>query len=1225
MSKYAGPALSSACGCISVTGGQVLSTATITSSGSIVVVTSVATSSTTTTTSAITGTAVQTNSVVVVGYSVQTTTLVQTITIPIYPVDTTNLTSIADFDTMLDDLLGYLDSTDPNFLTTFSPGYVSDGLTKRSFDRRFKLSLPSPKALISSAVKTATAVVKAVPSVANVVKAAANVVVKSVAALVPDINLTPMDTTLSISLPPPGLLGALQSTMYGDGYLLYTDPANVMSVYCVACGFTGSMHIKGQISYAIAKGFTKAQVNLDGNVQLSLTAAIILQQKQIQKSFEKKLITLPLSPFKIPGILSVGPQASFSIGAVAMAQASGGIQAGFTIGWTPSVVIDLLNTKNSGSTGLVPTFSPIVKLNTDITATLSAYVIGSLSVGVDVLGGKWSLQAGIYEKGTLQAGLTSQIDASVGKGGITSSSTCLGATVSFEFINDIYVAVDALGINYSLSHVDKSLPGTCIGFKQPFTSTSTSSTPTATPIASDAPTQTDAEPTDTPIASTGADALAMTTSAAQDVPTTTAPATSSSVTSSGSKTPKSTPTLATPPPPASTMTSASSQTTISTTTKSTSTKSKPKYTPPPLAGGGPDILPDFATTTNNWDNWVGAFEVTDPMTLVNSGTTAFKYMNFSDGMDPTIGLQQCKSACDTLQQTGTNCQSITMWFTASSAIGCDMYPTVQSTSAGILPLSLDPAFVEVYRAYNRPTGSSRKFNLYFNTTDPDYIGLWLGENGLYASQSYLYTLDANNALTYAQGVKTRKVCSPPNKPFDDILEYCYSSAYVSGSWSFDASGVATWTRHVQGVDRVTSMFTMRTYNQWNPPRVYLAAWWTGDLSSCGDDCDVGANLVRVMAADPNAPIATSSSAPIIPISAAPIVLAPMTTAPPSTTLLPTLAKSTTTLPPTTSASPSSTFAPVQPLPSVGSASCPSSNGTVVIGQDGKPYQVICGHDLNLPIIGRTSNYQSLASCLADCITWTQDNPGNPCGSVAQTPATQQCFLRAPADANYYFQYSVIDIWEINLLVPMASVPHALCPVAENSLYTSVSGAVFKTNCNLDYAGNDIFNTPTPSFEQCINSCAAYNGCVGVTYNPNIQLCFFKGALYSGGMFNDGAYSAALATYRIQNAVAPPPGLNSCPSVSGTRYTSNGQTFFLKCDADIYGGDITLIKTPDFKTCIDTCATTAGCVAVGYYIYDPNNQSCFLKNSVSFGQMNGAVGIVATAFVTDGYSLGPWLY
>jgi len=69
-----------------------------------------------------------------------TDTFFPTTTDPIYPSPTVTVTddNILDFDLYLDSLLGTLDSSDPNFLSTIMPGVDFSSLSSRSLQKRKK-------------------------------------------------------------------------------------------------------------------------------------------------------------------------------------------------------------------------------------------------------------------------------------------------------------------------------------------------------------------------------------------------------------------------------------------------------------------------------------------------------------------------------------------------------------------------------------------------------------------------------------------------------------------------------------------------------------------------------------------------------------------------------------------------------------------------------------------------------------------------------------------------------------------------------------------------------------------------------------------------------------------------------------------------------------------------------------------------------------------------------
>lgn len=94
---------------------------------------------------------------------------------------------------------------------------------------------------------------------------------------------------------------------------------------------------------------------------------------------------LALTPFQIPGVISIGPEVSFSAGLKASFNASAGVLAGITVNWDDvSVVVDLVNKGGSSATGFAPNqVKPNFILTGEITLTGNAYVVFGLDFGVE--------------------------------------------------------------------------------------------------------------------------------------------------------------------------------------------------------------------------------------------------------------------------------------------------------------------------------------------------------------------------------------------------------------------------------------------------------------------------------------------------------------------------------------------------------------------------------------------------------------------------------------------------------------------------------------------------------------------------------------------------------------------------------------------------------------------------------------------------------------------------
>ena len=61
---------------------------------------------------------------------------------------------------------------------------------------------------------------------------------------------------------------------------------------------------------------------------------------------------------------------------------------------------------------------------------------------------------------------------------------------------------------------------------------------------------------------------------------------------------------------------------------------------------------------------------------------------------------------------------------------------------------------------------------------------------------------------------------------------------------------------------------------------------------------------------------------------------------------------------------------------------------------------------------------------------------------------------------------------------------------------------------------------------------------------------------------------------------------SCPSDNGLGYlTSSGRVYKIECNTNLTQGDFANALEPDLGSCIDSCATVPGCVAVSWSHFD----------------------------------------
>lgn len=78
---------------------------------------------------------------------------------------------------------------------------------------------------------------------------------------------------------------------------------------------------------------------------------------------------------------------------------------------------------------------------------------------------------------------------------------------------------------------------------------------------------------------------------------------------------------------------------------------------------------------------------------------------------------------------------------------------------------------------------------------------------------------------------------------------------------------------------------------------------------------------------------------------------------------------------------------------------------------------------------------------------------------------------------------------------------------------------------------------------------------------------------------------------------------SCPSSDGATFTSSGYSFIVECGLD-RPGNINMVYTANFATCIDACAAYSGCVDVSYV--SDGGGACYMKNSILAGASSSGI-------------------
>lgn len=235
-----------------------------------------------------------------------------------------------------------------------------------------------------------------------------------------------------------------------------SDSGAEIQIFCVECGAQGDFEIRGALRFSIGKGLEKAEVGITGNMEAALQFGFVgslslegtVNQRSETKEFEKRIVTIPLSPFSIPGILIIGPSASLATGFDLTFEASGKLLAGAIATWgNVEAVLDLKDNDNNKAVGFVPVITPVFEADGSLSVSAGVFLSFKLAVGVDVLNGKFEASAGLVNKPRLA--ITASTEAEFGLNGTRFTGDCKGVELELGFTHEV-------SVDFVLGELEKS-------------------------------------------------------------------------------------------------------------------------------------------------------------------------------------------------------------------------------------------------------------------------------------------------------------------------------------------------------------------------------------------------------------------------------------------------------------------------------------------------------------------------------------------------------------------------------------------------------------------------------------------------------------------------------------------------------------------------------------------------------------------------------------------------
>ena len=180
----------------------------------------------------------------------------------------------------------------------------------------------------------------------------------------------------SITNKPPPIFGL-------DAGLSLASSGTLYSVQCADCGITGKITVEGSLAFNIS-AITKGSVSLVNHDSFAINAVLgITVEAQGTKSIEdftQQIVGIPLSPLTIPGIVSLGPEATISAAfdLTLNGKAELIVGAKFELS-SGTAVLDIVDKSRNKLDGLTPSVAPVFNVRIHLSLFFTSPALISFS------------------------------------------------------------------------------------------------------------------------------------------------------------------------------------------------------------------------------------------------------------------------------------------------------------------------------------------------------------------------------------------------------------------------------------------------------------------------------------------------------------------------------------------------------------------------------------------------------------------------------------------------------------------------------------------------------------------------------------------------------------------------------------------------------------------------------------------------------------------------------
>ncbi|KAH8201097.1 hypothetical protein TruAng_004724 [Truncatella angustata] len=203
--------------------------------------------------------------------------------------------------------------------------------------------------------------------------------------------------------------------------------------------------------------------------------------------------------------------------------------------------------------------------------------------------------------------------------------------------------------------------------------------------------------------------------------------------------------------------------------------------------------------------------------------------------------------------------------------------------------------------------------------------------------------------------------------------------------------------------------------------------------------------------------------------------------------------------------------------------CPGGNNNQI--GDVQKFNALCGLDIGGVEIDRMQ-VDSLATCVSICTSHQAPR----CDGVTFRMDNICIFKTGIATTSTQFQPIAGADSAIGLLpVPP---PSSRCASLGTGMIQLMAAKNFNLQCGQIFAGNDIEQQFQPSFDDCLNACAAMPACGGISFDvqqsQGFRNCYLKTQITTGGLLARAGVDSAFVA--VDNTVRPAPTAASITSL-----------------------------------------------------------------------------------------------